>query len=333
MTVRTVNVFRCELDESIDEAGFRHAGASIAGRIGADRIGASVYEAVADHPIWPYHYHYSTEEWLYVISGTPVLRDAGGRRGLSRGDLLCFATNHRGAHTMFGPGRFIIFSTNESPGPWVAVYPDSDKIGVAPGVHEATALNALMLPRSSAVGYWHGEGTGDPPDPPPVEREPTGGVSLPVINALSVPVTDPAADARAGSRYRAATLGAGLGGTGLGVTVVELDPGEGSAPYHYEHGREEWVLVLSGSPTLRHPEGEDLLQAGDVACFPEGPDGARRLVNRANDVARALLLSTTGVPANVCYPGSGTWTLHNGPHGANITLRQTADPIDDHRQS
>src|SRR5439155_20166135 len=26
--------------------------------------------------------------------------------------------------------------------------------------------------------------------------------------------------------------------------VVELDPGEGSEPYHYVYGREEWLLVL-----------------------------------------------------------------------------------------
>ena len=69
-------------------------------------FGASVYEAVADRPIWPYHYHYSSEEWLYVISGAPVLRDAGGRRALCSGDLLCFPTDHRGAHTVLGPGRF-----------------------------------------------------------------------------------------------------------------------------------------------------------------------------------------------------------------------------------
>ena len=62
--------------------------ATIGHRIGADRLGAAVYEAEAGHPIWPYHYHHDFEEWLYVISGAPVLRDAGHagtaerRRGL-----------------------------------------------------------------------------------------------------------------------------------------------------------------------------------------------------------------------------------------------------------
>ncbi len=46
--------------------------------------------------------------------------------------------------------------------------------------------------------------------------------------------------------------------------MLELDPGEGSAEYHYEYGREEWVLVLAGTLTLRHPDGEDVLQADDL---------------------------------------------------------------------
>ena len=93
--------------------------------------------------------------------------------------------------------------------------------------------------------------------------------------------------------------------------MVEVDPGEGSEPYHYVHGREEWVLVLGGAPTLRHPAGEDRLEAGDLVCFPEGPAGAHQLVNRGESVVRALFLSTTGLPANVCYPDTGQWLMRN----------------------
>lgn len=323
MRVRKLNVLSCELEESLDEAGFRHASTSIGQRIGADRIGASLYEADADHPIWPYHYHYSTEEWMYVISGAPVLRDAGGRRALSSGDVLCFPSSHLGAHTTYGPGRFIIFATNESPGPWVSVYPDSDKIGISPGTHEGSALNGLRLPRAGAVDYWYGEGGNDALDPVHVEREPPSAPSRPVLNALTVPLSDPGDDVPAGFRCRAARLGPALGGAGLGATVLELDPGEGSAPYHYEHGRQEWALVLAGAPTLRHPDGEDVLQTGDVACFPEGPTGAHQLINCDDQVVRAVLFSTQGLPANVCYPDTGTWLIRNGPDGQSITLHET----------
>jgi uncharacterized cupin superfamily protein len=86
---------------------------------------------------------------------------------------------------------------------------------------------------------------------------------------------------------------------------------EESEPYHYVYGREEWLLVLAGTPTLRHPEGEDRLEAGDLVCFPEGPAGAHQLLNRGESDVRALFLTTTGVPANAYYPDTGHWLIRN----------------------
>jgi uncharacterized cupin superfamily protein len=59
------------------------------------------------------------------------------------------------------------------------------------------------------------------------------------------------------------------------------------------------LLVLAGTPTLRHPQGEDQLEDGDLLCLPEGPAGAHRLLNQGESAVRALFLSTTGLPANV----------------------------------
>ena len=104
--------------------------------------------------------------------------------------------------------------------------------------------------------------------------------------------------------------------------MADFDPGEGSDPYHYVYGREEWLLVLAGTPTLRHPEGESPLEAGDLVCFPEGPAGAHRLINRGASIMRALFLTTTGVPANVCYPDTGRWLIHNGL-GDGVEVRES----------
>jgi uncharacterized cupin superfamily protein len=161
VSVRKVNVLTVDLDELLDEAGFRHAGASARDRLEARRIGASIYQADAGVPIWPYHYHHGIEEWLYTISGAPVLREPAGERTLTPGDLVCFPSGHRGAHTLAGPGRFVIFSTGDHLEPYVSVYPDSDKVSGPDGI----------LLRSSAVGYWHGEGTGAADSVIP-EREP-----------------------------------------------------------------------------------------------------------------------------------------------------------------
>jgi uncharacterized cupin superfamily protein len=120
---------------------------------------------------------------------------------------------------------------------------------------------------------------------------------------------------RDGYRHRAVAVGRRLGASLLGGTVYELPPGESTWPYHYEHGCEEWAIVLSGRPMLRTPDGEDELEPGDVAVFPEGPAGAHRLENRGDEAARVLILSSKSPLAIVHYPDSGKvglWTQAGG---------------------
>ena len=97
-----------------------------------------------------------------MIAGAPVLREPAGERTLTPGDLVCFPSGHLGAHTVKGPGRFVIFATGHHVEPHMSVYPDSDKVSGPHGI----------LLRSSAVGYWHGEGTAGPSEPVEIVREP-----------------------------------------------------------------------------------------------------------------------------------------------------------------
>jgi uncharacterized cupin superfamily protein len=241
-----------------------------------------------------------------VIAGAPVLREPAGERILTPGDFVCFPSGHVGAHTVKGPGRLVIFSTGHDAEPYMSVYPDSNKVSGPEGI----------LLRSSAVGYWHGEGTSGPSEPDEIVREPKGSPPQPVVNVLAL--------------GEEAKLGPLLGAERLDGTVVDLDPGEGSEPYHYVYGREEWLLVLAGTPTLRHPQGEDRLEAGDLVCLPEGPAGARRLLNRGESVVRALFLSTTGLPANVCYPDTGHWLVLNGLGPQQILLTRSVCSSETH---
>lgn len=126
----------------------------------------------------------------------------------------------------------------------------------------------------------------------------------PVVNAFNAPVELDPEDPQ-GYRQRMARIGPLLGAERLGATIYELDRGESVCPYHYEYGNEEWLLVLRGNPTLRHPDGEETLDPGDMVCFPEGPDGAHKLTNHAADPARVLMLSTTVEPSVAIYPDSG----------------------------
>jgi uncharacterized cupin superfamily protein len=132
-----------------------------------------------------------------------------------------------------------------------------------------------------------------------------------------------------GYRMRMARFGPSIGAEQLGATVYELDPGESICPYHYENSEEEWLLVLVGTPTLRDPDGEHELAAGDLVCFLAGPGGAHKVTNRSAAVARVVMLSTIpksvdGVQLSISvYPDSnkvGVW-----PPGERYRLGESLD--------
>jgi uncharacterized cupin superfamily protein len=101
-----------------------------------------------------------------------------------------------------------------------------------------------------------------------------------------------------------------VGAERTGTTVYELPPGEFLCPYHYEYGEEEWLLVLTGRPFLRTPEGTEELKPLDLAFFPRGPEGAHQVGNRTDEPARVLMWSNVVWPTGTAYPDSdkvGLW--------------------------
>jgi uncharacterized cupin superfamily protein len=105
---------------------------------------------------------------------------------------------------------------------------------------------------------------------------------------------------------RGARVGAAAGATELGATVYELDPGSAISPYHLHYGNEELLVVLSGRPTLRTPDGVRRLEPGAVVAFPRGPDGAHRVANPGDEPARVLLVSTMNLPEIAVHVSTGT---------------------------
>lgn len=132
---------------------------------------------------------------------------------------------------------------------------------------------------------------------------------------------------RDGYRHKATVIGNRLGASRLGGTLYELDPGEATWPYHYEQGCEEWVMVVSGRPTLRMPDGERELAPGTLTVFPEGPEGAHKVVNATDEPVRVLILSSKAPLVTVTYPDSGKvgiWSQANG-YEAMLPTAQTLD--------
>ncbi len=106
-------------------------------------------------------------------------------------------------------------------------------------------------------------------------------------------------------------FGPQLGARQTGASLYELPPGQALCPYHYECGEEEWLLVLAGRPSVRHPDGTLQLEPWDTLCFPTGPEGAHQVRNDGQETARVLMWSTVVLPTATVYPDSdkiGVWT-------------------------
>ena len=93
--------------------------------------------------------------------------------------------------------------------------------------------------------------------------------------------------------------------TDPGAQLYELPSGQKTFPYHYELGNDELLVVVSGTPTLRDPEGEHQLQPGDCIVFPSGPEGAHQIFNTSEEPARVLLVSNLRLPRAAAQPDSG----------------------------
>jgi uncharacterized cupin superfamily protein len=78
-------------------------------------------------------------------------------------------------------------------------------------------------------------------------------------------------------------------------------------PDHLHHGTEEYLIVLSGTGTLRTPEGERQIPPGAVAHFSPGPEGAHTVMNRGDEPLRYVMVGVHASPDIVEYLDEGTF--------------------------
>jgi uncharacterized cupin superfamily protein len=107
-----------------------------------------------------------------------------------------------------------------------------------------------------------------------------------------------------GFRSRRARIGYELGTERIGASLWELPPGEAAYPYHFHYVEEELVIVLSGRPSLRTPEGVRGLEQGEALRFPTGEKGAHQIFNETDDVVTFLAISSQGLADVLIYPDS-----------------------------
>jgi uncharacterized cupin superfamily protein len=154
-----LNVFDLEVEfDDDDPPGYHTGGLSVGKLAGAKDQIVKLFVLPPGQSLCPYHYEY-VEEWLLVLEGTVVVRVPDGELTVDRGGLMCFPAGPDGAHKLTNPGdqpaRAMMWSSSREPS--VAVYPDSDKIGVWTGNDD----DRFMLKRADGdVGYWVGETPG-----------------------------------------------------------------------------------------------------------------------------------------------------------------------------
>ena len=118
------------------------------------------------------------------------------------------------------------------------------------------------------------------------------------------PEWEPEEEMPPGYEVQGVQVGREAGGEHLGASLYEIPPGNSVCPYHWHSANEELLIVLAGTPTLRTPDGERELAAGEVVAFPVGERGAHKVSNDSEAPARVLIVSEMNDPEVAVYPDS-----------------------------
>jgi uncharacterized cupin superfamily protein len=127
-----------------------------------------------------------------------------------------------------------------------------------------------------------------------------------------------------------ARLSRQAGSERLGLSLWELGPGQAAYPYHFHYTEEELLVVLSGTPSLRTPEGWRELASGEVVAFLRGEEGAHQIFNKTKETVRFLSFSTSGEPDVVMYIDSAKLGMFERlPAGGGLRKQfRVADEVD-----
>lgn len=128
------NAFDADFSGAYDEGdpdGYHGAEVPFGKAAGGSELTVRLFELPSGQALCPYHYEY-VEEWLLVMTGELQVRTPTGVSPARAGDVVCFPSGADGAHKVWNdrdePARFVMFSSAATPS--IAVYPDSDKVGV-----------------------------------------------------------------------------------------------------------------------------------------------------------------------------------------------------------
>ena len=97
-------------------------------------------------------------------------------------------------------------------------------------------------------------------------------------------------------------LGDAFGLTNFGVNLTTLAPGASSALRHAHGKQDEFVYIVSGTPTLHTDQGKTPLAPGMCAGFKAGNGNAHCLVNESAEPVVYLEIGDRTPGETVSYP-------------------------------
>lgn len=87
----------------------------------------------------------------------------------------------------------------------------------------------------------------------------------------------------------------------LHLATYEMDPGEQlPRTYHYHDSREEAFYVISGTLSVETPDGEFVVEAGEV--FVAEPESPHRAYNPADADGSVRVLGTGAPKSDIAHP-------------------------------
>lgn len=120
-------------------------------------------------------------------------------------------------------------------------------------------------------------------------------------------------------------LGDHFGLANFGVNLTTLAPGAISALKHHHSKQDEFVYVLSGTPTLRYGEDEYQMSPGECIGFKGGNGLAHQLLNYGEVDAVYLEVGDRLAGDTVQYPDDDL-ALVQGADGAWVARHKDGSP-------
>ncbi len=161
-TANIINEKDLVWDSNEHNSKFEYKKKSLSQNSGGQKLGCSIYEVPPGKSAFPFHYHCSNEEAIFILEGNAELRFGEQSYFVSKGDYLTFPAEGS-AHQLTNRGEtvliYICISTMIEPD--IKIYPDSGKVGIVDSnIKDGSAPNGTtekVLRGDVEVGFWEGE--------------------------------------------------------------------------------------------------------------------------------------------------------------------------------